>query len=143
MFGWEFPPHISGGLGTACYGLTKGLAKLNQVGVIFVVPKAFGDEVHSVNQLIGANQIPISQREIQFEDVQQKIEYFEVESKLLPYVGEEEFWRLKSRKYSKGTRFSQTDERLTIEFLGSIISNLIINVCCVPKYFLIFKTFAL
>jgi glycogen synthase len=31
MFGWEFPPHISGGLGTACFGLTKGLAKLNQV----------------------------------------------------------------------------------------------------------------
>ena len=27
MFGWEFPPHIAGGLGTACYGLTKGLAK--------------------------------------------------------------------------------------------------------------------
>ena len=27
MFGWEFPPHIAGGLGTACYGLTRGLAK--------------------------------------------------------------------------------------------------------------------
>ena len=26
MFGWEFPPHIAGGLGTACYGMTKGLA---------------------------------------------------------------------------------------------------------------------
>ena len=24
MFGWEFPPHILGGLGTASYGLTKG-----------------------------------------------------------------------------------------------------------------------
>ena len=22
MFGWEFPPHILGGLGTASYGLT-------------------------------------------------------------------------------------------------------------------------
>ena len=27
MFGWEFPPHISGGLGTACYGMTQALAK--------------------------------------------------------------------------------------------------------------------
>ena len=27
MFGWEFPPHIAGGLGTACLGLTRGLAK--------------------------------------------------------------------------------------------------------------------
>lgn len=118
MFGWEFPPHISGGLGTACYGLTKGLAKLNEVKLIFVVPKAFGDEEHSVDQLIGANQVPISQKEIQFEDVQQKIDYFEVESKLVPYVGEEEFWTLKSRKYSKETRFVQTDEGFKIEFSG-------------------------
>ena len=118
MFGWEFPPHISGGLGTACYGLTKGLAKLNQVGVIFVVPKAFGDEEHSVDQLIGANQVPIAQKEIQFEDAQQKIDYFEVESKLVPYIGEEEFWTLKSRKYSRDTRFIQTDDGLKIEFSG-------------------------
>ena len=27
MFGWEFPPHISGGLGTACYGMTQALAQ--------------------------------------------------------------------------------------------------------------------
>jgi hypothetical protein len=27
MLGWEFPPYISGGLGTACYGLTKALDK--------------------------------------------------------------------------------------------------------------------
>ena len=43
MFGWEFPPHIAGGLGTASYGLTRGLAR-NGVEVIFVVPKAYGDE---------------------------------------------------------------------------------------------------
>jgi len=37
MLGWEFPPHISGGLGTACFGLTKGL---NEIGVqiYFVLP---------------------------------------------------------------------------------------------------------
>ena len=28
MLGWEFPPFISGGLGTACYGLTKGNERL-------------------------------------------------------------------------------------------------------------------
>ena len=39
MFGWEFPPHIAGGLGTACYGMTQGLAR-NDVEVIFVMPKA-------------------------------------------------------------------------------------------------------
>ena len=118
MFGWEFPPHISGGLGTACFGLTKGLAKLNQVGVIFVVPKAFGDEEQSAVQLIGANNVAISRKEIRFKDVQQKIDYFEVESKLVPYVGEEEFWTLKSRKYSKKMRFVQTNNGYKIEFSG-------------------------
>ena len=38
MLGWEFPPHVSGGLGTACRGLTGGLSRLG-VDVLFVVPK--------------------------------------------------------------------------------------------------------
>lgn len=42
MFGWEFPPHISGGLGTACYGMTRGLSRKG-VEVVFVVPKLKGD----------------------------------------------------------------------------------------------------
>ncbi len=37
MLGWEFPPYLSGGLGTACYGLTKGLDQLG-VEVCFVLP---------------------------------------------------------------------------------------------------------
>jgi glycogen(starch) synthase len=37
MLGWEFPPFISGGLGTACYGLTKGLDAVG-VEVTFVLP---------------------------------------------------------------------------------------------------------
>lgn len=118
MFGWEFPPHISGGLGTACYGLTKGLAKLNEVKVIFVVPKAYGDEDQSSAQIIGANTVPVSKKEIQFENAQQKIDYYEVKSNLVPYMGEEEFWSLKSRKYSKETRFIETDKGSKIQFSG-------------------------
>ena len=37
MFGWEFPPYSSGGLGTACYGLTKSLSKEN-TEITFVLP---------------------------------------------------------------------------------------------------------
>ncbi len=48
MFGWEFPPHIAGGLGTASYGLTRGLAALKDIDVLFVVPKAWGDEDQNV-----------------------------------------------------------------------------------------------
>lgn len=43
MFGWEFPPHISGGLGTACFGLSTALLDEN-VRLLFVVPKTHGDE---------------------------------------------------------------------------------------------------
>ena len=39
MLGWEFPPHISGGLGTACHGLTRGLDEVG-VEVCFVLPTA-------------------------------------------------------------------------------------------------------
>lgn len=38
MFGWEYPPHNSGGLGVACQGLAKALAREN-AKIIFVLPK--------------------------------------------------------------------------------------------------------
>lgn len=41
MVGWEFPPFISGGLGTACYGLTRAMDQLG-IDVIFAMPKATG-----------------------------------------------------------------------------------------------------
>lgn len=118
MFGWEFPPHISGGLGTACYGLTKGMTELKNVEVTFVVPKAYGDEHPTSMQLIGANNVSISQKEVYFENPQKKIDYFEVDSQIIPYVGEEEFWELKKGKYSKHSRFVQTDDGFRIDFSG-------------------------
>lgn len=39
MFGWEFPPMNTGGLGTACYGLTKGMGQ-NGVDIMLVLPQA-------------------------------------------------------------------------------------------------------
>ncbi|NOR74170.1 MAG: glycosyltransferase family 1 protein, partial [Draconibacterium sp.] len=125
MFGWEFPPHISGGLGTACYGLTKGLAELNNIDVTFVVPKAFGDEDQSAMKLIGANNIPVSKTEIQFNDIQKKIDYYEVDSPIIPYVDEEEFWKLKKVKYSKKSRFIETDKGFKIDFSGKYGFNLL------------------
>lgn len=56
MFGWEFPPNISGGLGTACLGLTQSLVPLN-VDIIFVVPRLFGNEVNGAFRLISASEV--------------------------------------------------------------------------------------
>jgi len=41
MLGWEYPPFISGGLGTACHGLTQAMSRL-KVDVLFVLPNAVG-----------------------------------------------------------------------------------------------------
>ncbi|HDQ16290.1 MAG TPA: glycosyltransferase family 1 protein [Bacteroidetes bacterium] len=60
MFGWEFPPHISGGLGTASYGITRGMSKIEDVELIFVVPKLYGDEDSGVAKLVGAENIKMS-----------------------------------------------------------------------------------
>jgi len=54
MFGWEFPPFKSGGLGTACYGLTKGLSR-NGVNVTFVMPQAPENADADFVKLVGAN----------------------------------------------------------------------------------------
>jgi len=43
MLGWEFPPFISGGLGTACHGLTRALMRMN-MEILFVLPKAIASD---------------------------------------------------------------------------------------------------
>ena len=118
MFGWEFPPHISGGLGTACYGLTKGLAEYKDVDVIFVVPKAYGDEDQSAMKLVGANNISVTKKNISFSDLQKKIDYYEVESGIVPYTDPEEFWRMSSKNISEKTRFIETNSEGKLEFTG-------------------------
>jgi len=53
MLGWEFPPFISGGLGTACFGLTRALSK-QDTQVIFVLPRDVpGNPVSHVRLLTG------------------------------------------------------------------------------------------
>lgn len=125
MFGWEFPPHISGGLGTACYGLTKGLAGFEDVGVIFVVPKAYGDEDQTGIQLVGANTVPVTRKEIKFADLESKVDYYEVESGMVPYVDPEEFWKLTTKVTSEKTRFVETTSEGTINFSGKYNHNLL------------------
>jgi glycosyltransferase involved in cell wall biosynthesis len=118
MFGWEFPPHISGGLGTACFGLTKGLAQLNDVEVTFVVPKAWGDEDLSNVTLLGANQVPVVHQQIQFDDAKSKVEYYELQSGLIPYLGTSEFYELKLEISSEKKRLIETTPDGKLVFSG-------------------------
>ncbi len=93
MFGWEFPPHISGGLGTASYGLTKALLKAG-VEIIFVVPKAYGDEAPGSVRLVNASEVSIDLTDEIFKSHMDKISYMEVNSSLLPYASEEEYFHV-------------------------------------------------
>lgn len=52
MFGWEFPPYNSGGLGTACLGLTKALAR-SGAGVVFVLPKKMNIKAGFMKMVFG------------------------------------------------------------------------------------------
>jgi len=118
MFGWEFPPHISGGLGTACYGLTKGLAELKDIDVIFVVPKAHGDEDQSSMQLIGANNVPLTRKTLKLKDVTKKIDYFEVGAELVPYVDPAEFCKAVSKEYTEKVLVEEIEDHGKLEFSG-------------------------
>ncbi len=93
MFGWEFPPHISGGLGTASYGLTKALLKTG-LEIIFVVPRLYGDEESGSMRLVNASDVAVNFSHEQLTEFQDKISFLEVDSTLVPYVGEESYFKI-------------------------------------------------
>ena len=73
MFGWEFPPHILGGLGTASYGLTKGMHANGNMEITFVIPKPWGDEERGFARIIGATNTPIAWRDVSWDYVNSRI----------------------------------------------------------------------
>src|SRR5665647_1211944 len=91
MFGWEFPPNISGGLGTACFGIVKGLATCRDVNVTFIVPKAHGNEQSARNlRLLSADNISVGSQFFP-EGKPTTVRFLEVPSQLVPYLTPESF----------------------------------------------------
>jgi glycosyltransferase involved in cell wall biosynthesis len=91
MFGWEFPPNISGGLGTACYGIVKGLSEYQDIHITFVIPKAQGNELVANNlQLISADQVSIGPETLPISNWS-NVNFLQVQSKLVPYLTPETF----------------------------------------------------
>lgn len=93
MFGWEFPPHIAGGLGTACYGMTKGLAA-NDVEVLFVMPSASGDEDESAVKIINASDVKVDIVDHTVDEFLGKVQFVQVGSNMVPYMDPEDFYRI-------------------------------------------------
>jgi glycosyltransferase involved in cell wall biosynthesis len=115
MFGWEFPPHILGGLGTASFGLTKGMSEQEDMEITFVIPKPHGDEDQSFLKIIGANNVPVVWKENSREHVEHRIGWI-----MHP---DEYFWLRNGIKYD----FSRiaTNDLGCIDFSGKYPDNLI------------------
>lgn len=90
MFGWEFPPHIAGGLGTACEGIVKGLA-YNGVETLFVMPSASGDEDQSSTTIINASDVAVDYVSEELHDYLDKVSYIRIGTNMVPYMNPEEF----------------------------------------------------
>ena len=58
MLGWDFPPRVSGGLGTACRGLTRGLTKAG-TEVLFVLPSGESREEENGLKFMSCDRVPI------------------------------------------------------------------------------------
>lgn len=123
MFGWEFPPHISGGLGTACLGIAQGLAK-NDVEVLFVMPKASGDEDASAAKIINASDVEMLQNTEKIEDFWKHINFMEIGSNLVPYLDPETFARERDAYLKAGENKERISYHNKFQFSGKYGANL-------------------
>ena len=111
MFGWEFPPHIAGGLGTACYGMTRGLAR-NGVDVTFVVPHAYGDEDQRFTHVLNASEVEAlyGSTGSGADDILEKMSFIHIDSNMVPYISPEEYQSYHEQYVKSGQRtWSTTD----------------------------------
>lgn len=123
MFGWEFPPHITGGLGTACFGLTKGLVK-HDVEIIFVVPKAYGDESEEAVRLVNASDVSVDLTKEESKHYWDRVQYMEIGSNIIPYVGPEDFSRMTEESVHATDNFKSKVFSQKYEFSGKYGLNL-------------------
>ena len=114
MFGWEFPPHILGGLGTASYGLTKGMAIQNDLSITFCIPKPWGDEDQSFLKIIGMNSTPVVWRDVNWEHVK---------SRVGTYMDPQLYYDLRDHIYAD-FNYLYTNDLGCIEFSGKYPDNL-------------------
>ncbi|KAA6302085.1 MAG: D-inositol 3-phosphate glycosyltransferase [Candidatus Ordinivivax streblomastigis] len=115
MFGWEFPPHILGGLGTASYGLTKGMSMQPDMEITFVMPKPWGDEDQSFLRLIGSCNTPVVWKDVNLDQVQESIG---------KYMHPQLYFDLRNHIYANFSHY-QTNDLGCINFSGRYPDNLL------------------
>ena len=106
-------------MGTASYGLTRGLASHRDIEVIFVVPKAYGDEDQSMVRLIGANTVPVAFKKVQYKYFRKPVAKIEVFSRLVPYTDPDEFWKMTRGEVADTDVLISTNKHGKVDFTGS------------------------
>ncbi|WP_073401139.1 glycosyltransferase [Bacteroides luti] len=114
MFGWEFPPHILGGLGTASYGLTQGMSMQEDMEITFCIPKPWGDEDQSFLKIIGMNSTPVVWRDVNWDYVN---------SRVGGYMNPQDYYELRDHIYAD-FNYLHTNDLGCIEFSGRYPDNL-------------------
>ncbi|MCQ2184509.1 MAG: glycosyltransferase family 4 protein [Bacteroidales bacterium] len=123
MFGWEFPPHIAGGLGTACYGMTKGLAHAG-VDVLFVMPSASGDEDQSAVRIVNASDVAVQNVCTTVDEFINKVKFFYVDSNLVPYVDPDEYFEAIEKMKKENRTETKVGFSQKFKFSGKYGANL-------------------
>jgi len=123
MFGWEFPPHIAGGLGTACEGIVKGLA-YNGVETLFVMPNASGDEDQSATTILNASDVEVRNVSSTVEEFINKVKFFYVDSNIVPYVDPDEYYEAIEKMKAKGVTETSVGFGQKFKFSGKYGANL-------------------
>ncbi|MCF0166713.1 MAG: glycosyltransferase family 4 protein [Bacteroidales bacterium] len=139
MFGWEFPPHIAGGLGTACYGMVKGLLH-NDVEVLFVMPSASGDEDGTVAKIINASDVEAVASTSTPIDVLEKLNFLRIGSNMVPYIDPIAFGELvESERRTQGEWLEKINFKQKYKFSGKYGANLMEEVA---RYAMVAATIA-
>ena len=123
MFGWEFPPHIAGGLGTACEGIVKGLA-YNGVETLFVMPSASGDEDQSATTIINASDVAVDTVSSTVDEFLDKVKFIHIDSNLVPYVNPDEFETLVEEERRRQVKDFHVQYGTKFKFSGKYGANL-------------------
>ncbi|MBR0109670.1 MAG: glycosyltransferase [Bacteroidales bacterium] len=124
MFGWEFPPHIAGGLGTACKGIVEGLAH-NGVETLFVMPSASGDEDQSCTRIINASDVAVQNVSETVDEFLDKVKFINVDSNIVPYVDPDQYFEAIEEMKRKKTTETTIGFGQKFKFSGKYGANLL------------------
>src|SRR5437763_1973048 len=124
MLGWEFPPFISGGLGTACYGLTKAMSGIG-TDIMFVLPRPvatpFSTHVRLVSPREGS---PLAGPSTEFRlDEFERVTFRTVNAQLSPYTSPADIAaRRKARAAATGQAETDPDVVAALAGLPAMIN---------------------